>query len=83
MVITIAHMANEPGTEFVASMKMPMKLYPVALPSLPPRSESVQNIITIIIPKPRQPLIPTLIIRALGITVEAFATSSDIYLEVY
>lgn len=72
-------MVNEPGTEFVASMNIPIKLYPVAFPSVPPRSASVQNIITMIIPKPRQPLIPTLIIRALGMTVEAFATSSDIY----
>ena len=75
-------MVNEPGTESVASMKIPIKLYPVIFPSLPPRSESAQNIITMIIPKPRQPLIPTLIIRALGMTVEAFATSSDIYLRV-
>lgn len=72
-------MVNEPGNESVASMKIPIKLYPVIFPNVPPRSEPVQNIMAIIMPKPRQPFIPTLSIRALGMTLDAFATSSDIY----
>jgi hypothetical protein len=79
MTITIADIANEPDTEPVASMKIPIKGYPVASATAPPKSGLVQNSIAIRIPNPRQPFIPTLSIRARGITFAAFTTSSAIY----